>query len=241
YGYSVTNRGYVAQLSDRYTRKFDVLNRGYSGYNTDMAKILLPQLLSITRSDAQCDSTRLRLLTIFFGANDAALPGSAQHVPLNRYRENLRYLIELVTCPDSDYYSPDTHIVLIAPPPVGEKMWGNNKQSKGQELDRKNQVTREYAQAVVEVGEEMRIPVVDLWKEIMHRWEKLPRHVRENDWDGFDQFTVDGLHLNANGYQILTELLVEIIERNWVELRADNIELECPPWWELETESNLAE
>lgn len=51
-------------------RKCDVLNRGFSGYNTRWAKIILPRLI---RKGNILDSPVA--VTIFFGANDSALKG----------------------------------------------------------------------------------------------------------------------------------------------------------------------
>jgi hypothetical protein len=51
-------------------RKCDVLNRGFSGYNTRWAKIILPRLI---RMGSSLDSPVA--VTIFFGANDSALKG----------------------------------------------------------------------------------------------------------------------------------------------------------------------
>jgi hypothetical protein len=46
----------------------DVVLRGYSGYNTRWARFLLPKIFPLSASEPT------RLVTVFFGANDAALP-----------------------------------------------------------------------------------------------------------------------------------------------------------------------
>lgn len=53
-------------------RKCDVVNRGFSGYNTRWAKLILPRLITNSTS---AESTVA--VTIFFGANDSALKGTA--------------------------------------------------------------------------------------------------------------------------------------------------------------------
>lgn len=60
-------------------RKCDVLNRGFSGYNTRWAKIILPRLV---RKGSGLDSPVA--VTIFFGANDSALKGTATCVSVVR-------------------------------------------------------------------------------------------------------------------------------------------------------------
>lgn len=69
-------------------RKCDVLNRGFSGYNTRWAKIILPRLI---RKGNALDSPVA--VTIFFGANDSALKGKGVFVfpgSLSRYSKRTR-------------------------------------------------------------------------------------------------------------------------------------------------------
>lgn len=54
-------------------RKCDVLNRGFSGYNTRWARIILPRLVGNWDSPT--------VVTIFFGANDSSLRGKEVAVP----------------------------------------------------------------------------------------------------------------------------------------------------------------
>ncbi|XP_027477416.1 isoamyl acetate-hydrolyzing esterase 1 homolog isoform X2 [Zalophus californianus] len=68
--FSFQQGGWGASLADRLVRKCDVLNRGFSGYNTRWAKIILPRII---RKGNSLDSPVA--VTIFFGANDSALKG----------------------------------------------------------------------------------------------------------------------------------------------------------------------
>ena len=73
FGDSITQRGFgpggwASVLADAYTRKVDVINRGYSGYTSRWAVHLLDQVFP---PQAAAD---VQLATVFFGANDAALP-----------------------------------------------------------------------------------------------------------------------------------------------------------------------
>jgi lysophospholipase L1-like esterase len=74
FGDSITQRGFApgwtGQLADAYQRRADVINRGYSGYNSRWALQLLPRVFP----QPAPGSPAPRLVTIFFGANDAALP-----------------------------------------------------------------------------------------------------------------------------------------------------------------------
>jgi lysophospholipase L1-like esterase len=74
FGDSITQRGFSAGwtslLADAYQRRADVINRGYSGYNSRWAL----QLLDHVFPQPTAALPPPRLATVFFGANDAALP-----------------------------------------------------------------------------------------------------------------------------------------------------------------------
>ena len=75
-------------------RRVDVVNRGFSGYNTNLAKILLPQVFP--KESLQ----NVAGIVIWFGSNDSALAGDArnnQNVPLEQYRKNLEDIVAYFT------------------------------------------------------------------------------------------------------------------------------------------------
>ncbi|OAE28711.1 hypothetical protein AXG93_2091s1180 [Marchantia polymorpha subsp. ruderalis] len=96
------------------------------------------------------------LVTVFFGANDAALPdrGSrAQHVPLVEYKENLRKIVAHLK------EANVKHIILITPPPVdikGRQAYARATYGeKAEELpERTNEAAGQYAQACETVAQE---------------------------------------------------------------------------------------
>ncbi len=55
FGDSITQRGFApggwaARLADKYSRRADVVNRGYSGYNSALATHLLPHVFPQARA-----------------------------------------------------------------------------------------------------------------------------------------------------------------------------------------------
>ena len=154
------------RLSDAYMRKLDVINRGFSGYNTQ-------QVLEVLRgrnSFLPRQSLNVRGLTvIFLGANDARLPdtpgGPQQHVPLEKFKANLAKITSRTSTPAS--------VLLITPPPVDERQTVVADSRKDPALKdvvrRRAVVTADYAQAVRDVGSERKIPVLDLWAIIMKK------------------------------------------------------------------------
>ena len=74
FGDSITQRGFapggwLSLLADTYVRRADVVNRGYSGYNSRWALPLLDRAFPLGAAAAPP-----ALATVWFGANDAALP-----------------------------------------------------------------------------------------------------------------------------------------------------------------------
>ena len=138
---------------------------------------------------------KIRILTIWFGANDACLPPSRQHVPLDKYRANLEHMIKMVHSPTSEFYSPETKIILITPPPVNleqrkEHCIGNPVGA----MERQNEVTTQYAQVVREVGEQLKVSVADVAKAF---WDAASGKEAE-----LKPYLSDGLHLTPEGYNV---------------------------------------
>ncbi|KAH7889242.1 SGNH hydrolase-type esterase domain-containing protein [Phlebopus sp. FC_14] len=202
--------GISQRLAATYVRKLDVLNRGFSGYQTDWAIPVFEQVFA--KQHEQHHVPKVQLLTIWYGANDAAPPPSVQHVPRDRFKSNLCGLVNMVKSPASAYYSPDTRIILITPPPVNTHQW------EGRNFDE----TRSYADAVKEVGAEVGVPVADIWTEIFDaagREEKA-----------CEQFLYDGLHLNAAGYDIVFESIMKIIADKYPEIHHEKLETVFVPY-----------
>ncbi|CAN0465067.1 unnamed protein product [Hapterophycus canaliculatus] len=67
--------GWLSLLAHWWERRFDVVNRGFSGYNT---RWLMPLVEKIFVPDRDGNAP-VKLVTIFLGANDCVLPGHRQH------------------------------------------------------------------------------------------------------------------------------------------------------------------
>ncbi|XP_057855987.2 GDSL esterase/lipase At5g62930 isoform X2 [Cryptomeria japonica] len=211
FGDSITARsfgdgGWGASLVQRYSRKADVVLRGYGGYNTRWALFLLPHIFPLE------SLKQPSVVTVFFGANDAALLGRSnerQHVPLTEYMANLHQIItHLKKC------SSSMLIMLITPPPVDEK--GRKQYARSLVLahprllatygenavdlpERTNEVAGAYAKSCLEVASEASIPVVDLWS----RMQETP------EWQ--HKYLSDGLHLTPDGNAIVFEEVLKIL------------------------------
>ncbi|KAK4479340.1 hypothetical protein RD792_014852 [Penstemon davidsonii] len=147
---SFASGGWGAAIADSYSRKADVVLRGYSGYNTRWALFLLNRLFPLG------SGTPPVAVTIFFGANDAALiggTGERQHVPIEEYKDNLRKIVQHIK-----NNSPDTLIVLITPPPSdlqgrrehARSLYGDKASTVP---DRTNEESGLYAEQCVSLGQ----------------------------------------------------------------------------------------
>ncbi|KAL1918713.1 uncharacterized protein VTP21DRAFT_2735 [Calcarisporiella thermophila] len=217
YSFMLSDRGWGAQLSDVYSRKLDILNRGYSGYNTDWAIPALEQMFPSVKKKENC----VRLVTIFFGANDAAVPPSHQHVPLERYKANLRHMVNIVL--------PYAKVILVTPPPVEEILWkrrciSNNKK----ECDRFYSITQKYAQECILVARELGVPAVDIFDILSKR--------ANNHVDGLGAFLWDGLHLSSLGNDVVYEAVYKCIRLHCPELSPENLPLQLPLWTDIDVE-----
>ncbi|EPS71510.1 hypothetical protein M569_03248, partial [Genlisea aurea] len=203
FGDSITQQsfmpgGWGAALASNYCRKVDVVLRGYGGYNTKWALFLLPHLFPQ-------GSTPPLAVTLFFGANDAALlegTGKRQHVPLEDYKQNLRRIVQHIKdC------SSKTLVVLITPPPIdreGRREYARSLYGdKASELpDRTNEVTGMYAEQCAALAEELGLPSINLWSKMQ----------QQNGWN--KKFLIDGLHLTPEGNGFVFKELVEIFDKN---------------------------
>lgn len=205
FGDSITEQsfrsgGWGAALADTYSRKADVVVRGYGGYNTRWALFLLHHLFPLGSANPPA------VTTIFFGANDAALSGRTserQHVPIEEYKENLRKIVHhLKEC------STTMLVVLITPPPIDEEGRKEYARSlygeKGMTLpERTNEMTGVYAKQCVELAKELGLPSINLWAKMQETegWQK--------------KFLSDGLHLTRDGNAVVHQELVKVFSEAW--------------------------
>lgn len=213
------NAGWAALLASTYTRRADVLNRGFSGYNTRHALEVLPRIFGPGEMKEP-----LLFCTVYLGANDSALPGERQHVPIEEYQRNLGKIISSIR----DRVGEKPPIILMTPPPVDEprwaSYWGDEKP------DRLNQVSLDYGAVCKQVASEHDCSVVDVF-------EILGGNGNVSE---YSQHLSDGLHLSSSGNTLMYEGLMAIIQERYPELAPDEpdkdksgIPMEEPLWRDL--------
>lgn len=195
--------GWGASLANHYSRSADVVLRGYSGYNTRWAARVAGRAVASIAGPVSA-------VTVFFGANDAALPDRAcalQHVPLAEYKDNLRAIFALLK-----KRWPSVVVILITPPPVDED--GRLRYPYAHDFsglpERTNAAAAAYARACVEVARQWGLRAIDIWS----RMQRFP------GWE--KSFLRDGLHLTPRGNRVLFEEVV-------FALKDANLSLEALP------------
>ncbi|KAG2188644.1 hypothetical protein INT44_001399 [Umbelopsis vinacea] len=236
FSFETKHKGWGASLADAYQRRADVLNRGFGGYNSKWAVPILNQMIPQKVDHSQ--RAKIRLVILFFGANDSAKAGTFQHVPIDEYADNLSMMIKRI-----QQYSTDTRIIVVTTPPVNEDQWHKASEQGGPDLRRSNQVTKAYAEAAKEVAMESKVPYVDLWSQIMNLVkdsESLKDINGSSDTilpkQDLSEFMSDGLHLGTLGCQVLFAALMDTIKMNFPELDPETMPEELPGFWEVPKE-----
>lgn len=195
WGLDASSRGWVAALAHAYRRKADLINRGFSGYNSRWALLLAPHVFA-----PQAAGKRNLIATIFFGANDSVDPvrNSRQDVPLEEYEENLVSLGTLAA-------ASSEVVAIIAPPPVDSAAWP----------DRSNSRTRAYASAAGRAAARVRSAVSSAQRVVFVDTFTLCAPDGADDADApsapWRSYLRDGLHLSAAGNQLLADALLQAL------------------------------
>ena len=221
---SVALSGWGAHLADVYQRRADVYNRGFSGYNTDW---FLTYAQSPQGQDDIWDihnnaPDSVKLVTIFFGANDAsdAILNPRHHVPLDRFQRNLAEIVTLCR----QKLSPNVRIIFISPPPVHHESrllyqiqrYGAEKATG--ELERTLELSGLYADAVCSVAKEFQLPCLNLWKEMQVSCSNSVADALNSNSEPWNQYLSDGLHLSKLGNEFLAQRLIQLIDESYPDI-----------------------
>jgi len=203
---------FQAELQCHAMRRFDVVNRGFSGWNTANAvRYLADMFLPPSES-----GPKLECLVVLLGANDAVQPmlTTVQHVPLSDYKKNL---VKIVTHPNITGHNPK--IILVTPPPIDEIRVTELDLAAGHpKPQRTSKISAEYTQAARDVAAEVPgVVLVDLWQALMdHAVSRTPGFQAGGPLPGTPEFgerggladlLPDGLHMSGEAYRVFYETL----------------------------------
>lgn len=87
HGFSVAINGWLCNFAEWWVRRVDVINRGFSGYNSRWGLMIVDEIVVQQNPD---------IVFVFFGANDAVDARVGQHVPLAEYALNMQGIVEKI-------------------------------------------------------------------------------------------------------------------------------------------------
>jgi len=167
-------------------------------------------------------------MTIFFGTNDADVTPE-QGIPIKRYENNLRQIIEYPALKEHG-----TKFILITPAALDERMSdGEDDATAEQSVSADNM--RQFAAKVQELGEHYDIPVVDLWTAFMKHaeWDgktPLPGSRQAAKNQKLRELVSDGFHYTAHGYKIMHKELMRVLRTSYPEFHSDKMQKLFPEW-----------
>ncbi|KAK9423125.1 putative SGNH hydrolase-type esterase domain-containing protein [Seiridium unicorne] len=209
-------------------RRLDVVNRGFSGWNTDDALRYLPEIFPAKGSD-EGKGPRLRYLLVLLGANDACHPWShpSQFCAKEDYKAKLK---KIITHPN--IVAHQAKVLLVTPPPLDEtRIYQYDIEENGlDKLTRTAANSAEYSQVARDVAAEVPGTIlIDLQDALIRHAISLtseydaknPHHhngripllgyMEGNGGKGFrgalGQLLPDGLHLSGEAYKVFFSLV----------------------------------
>ncbi|RLV86439.1 Isoamyl acetate-hydrolyzing esterase [Meyerozyma sp. JA9] len=203
-------------LQGDYIRKFDVLDRGYGGYNARWGKEILPEILATESKNAT-----IKLVVIFYGTNDCK--ANEQGVGIEEYKKTLSFMVELC-----EKYNTKA---IVVGPAVYSAALGNPSDASSMEAHLK------YSNAAKEVAERCNVPFVDLWHAFTSYLGSTEEEMLKSPAD-MSELLVDGVHFAPIGYKIFHQALTNTITTAYPELAKENVRERLVPWNEVD-ESNI--
>ncbi len=87
HGLNPAINGWLCEFANYWTRRVDVINRGFSGYNSRWGVLIVEEVVVSELPD---------IVFVFFGANDAVDTWVGQHVPLSEYQNNMEKIFDVL-------------------------------------------------------------------------------------------------------------------------------------------------
>lgn len=171
-----------------------------------------------------------------------------QHLPLDKYKQNLDHYINSLLSPSSPHYQPAASVLLITPPPICPSLIDEVKLQYPPErrwVDRTLDNTRTYKNAVLDVVERARsdttlkrdprsgkprVAVADVWKAL---FDATGGEQPDTDAEALRPFFTDGLHMTPEGYAVVFDEVIRVIRAEFTSLDPEDqssLPLRQPHW-----------
>ncbi|GBF95364.1 isoamyl acetate-hydrolyzing esterase [Raphidocelis subcapitata] len=217
-----TPGGWVTGLAAMYSRRADILNRGFGGYTSKQAVQIVPEVAD------SISHKRTALAVVWWGANDAVNPQGPQafmHVSLEDYATNLKTIVAKFKAAGVQ------NVMLVTPPPVDDAK--RAAATPGFPPDRLISITEKYADAAVAAGAEAGVPVLNVFREIQSAFP-------DRAWSE-KLMQADGLHFNEEGNKWIANLMNNFIWSNVPAARTEALPYHHPSWEEVQYGASAAQ
>jgi lysophospholipase L1-like esterase len=205
--------GWGAALAAAYARerRADVVNRGFSGYNSRLLRRIVPALLTQLGSPLE----RVALVTLLIGSNDATRPGDVQHVSVDEYTTNVYAILGAVCA-----RLPNARVLLLTPPAVDEATYREfcTKAEKGDGGGRHNDRLVPYVEAAKAAAAQHGATTIDLHAKCL----------ATPSWQS--RLLSDGLHLSGGGNKLVFELISEALCSELSDVSPGSLAYHMPRW-----------
>jgi isoamyl acetate esterase len=213
---------WVSSLADMLQRRCDVINRGFSGYNSNNLKAMIPSIMS------EFDPVSICGVTILLGSNDSASPiNTIQHVPVSKYMLNIKWIIDYLI----EWGINKSQIILISPPMKDEENWSRSICISRAENSHLDKLVQGYAQQCAQIAKECGVHLLDFYK--------FMEEYKQKHGDEYKNLLHDGLHLSSKGSQLLIDKLAPLVNDYIIKINSQE-ELRCnfPYWRELNNDES---
>ena len=212
FGFGESN--WLSLLSNQLQRRCDVINRGFSGYNTRFMKGVTPKILSEFKAETICG------VVVLLGLNDSARHEQL-NVPLDECKNNLKKILEDIL----NYGVDKDKLILVTPPRVVDEKWSAQCQILNNfDSHHHDEAVKAYVSSCIDLSNELGLKCVDL-NGIMSKS------------DDYSKFFYDGLHFSAEGGKLLFDNLSPIIEDLFI--KDDRLRTNFPSWNEIVNEPDV--
>lgn len=179
FGDSITKRGYPELLGE--SLGIEATNAGVAGHSS---------AAGLRRMRKDVLDLNPNIVVIFFGTNDLRADAPRVYVPLRKYEENLKQMVD-------ECKKINARVVVCTLPPIDENaFFERHETAEYDKLGGLTNILESYRQAVLKLARTESIPVVDLNKKLSEKPE----------WMG-----KDGVHPSPEGNRIIARLIAEAV------------------------------
>ncbi|WEJ95352.1 isoamyl acetate-hydrolyzing esterase [Yamadazyma tenuis] len=202
--------------------------KGFSGYNSEEARLMLPHILEAEMSG----KSQVKLMTIFFGTNDGL--NTFQGVPLGRYIENTKYMVEFAREKGVE------NVIIIGPALHDTPTFLNQNKDQGVGPVTSNSIYRKTNDHLTKLCKDLNVPFIDTWKVFQAASGYTELELLDEQYPNLLEFLFDGIHFSPSGYQLLFDEVCRVIDKWYPDFAADKLEMKFPNFTDVDME-NLSE